>query len=57
MQARDIMTVPVVAVVDSDTLHAAARILLDSGISAAPVVNRSRLLVGIISEEIGRAHV
>lgn len=50
MQARDIMTVPVVAVVDSDTLHAAARILLDSGISAAPVVNRSRLLVGIISE-------
>ena len=50
MQARDIMTNPVVSVLEDDTLHAAARILLDNGISAAPVLNRSRLLVGIVSE-------
>jgi CBS domain-containing protein len=50
MQARDIMTSPAVAVAENDTLHAAARILLDNGISAAPVLNRSHLLVGIVSE-------
>lgn len=50
MRARDIMTSPVVAAAEDDTLHAAACILLDNGISAAPVLNRSGLLVGIVSE-------
>lgn len=50
MRARDIMTSPVVTVAEDDTLHNAARILLDNNISAAPVLDAGGSLVGIVSE-------
>lgn len=56
MLARDIMTMPVVAVAEDETLYSAARLLIESNVSAAPVLNSSRRLVGIVSEAdlIGR---
>lgn len=50
MQAKDIMTTDVVSIYDDMTLEEAARILLDKDISGAPVLNRSGLLVGVLTE-------
>lgn len=50
MQAKDIMTTPVVSVSDTSTVQEVAKILLDQRISAVPVVDSSGHVVGIVSE-------
>ncbi len=51
MQARDIMTKDVVTVEPKTTVEAVADLLVKNRISAVPVVDRSGLLRGIVSEE------
>lgn len=50
MQAKDIMTTAVVTVTPETTIQAVAKLLLDSRISAVPVVDAAGDLVGILSE-------
>jgi CBS domain-containing protein len=50
MQAKDIMTTPVISVSDTSTVQEVAAILLDRRISAVPVVDSSGNVVGIVSE-------
>ncbi len=50
MLARDVMTKNVVTVRPDTTVEDCARLLLDRRISAAPVVNESGQVVGIVSE-------
>jgi CBS domain-containing protein len=50
MQARDIMTTPVITVTPDTLVADVARLLLERGISAAPVVGADGGLVGIVSE-------
>jgi CBS domain-containing protein len=50
MQARDIMTKTVVSVRPETSIRQVAKILLDSGISAMPVIDEGGALVGMISE-------
>jgi CBS domain-containing protein len=50
MQARDIMTTEIVAVTPATPLNEVARVLLDHGISAVPVVDASGGVVGMVSE-------
>lgn len=63
MQAKDVMSSPVVTVGPDESVHAVARLLLEQRISAVPVVDSERKLVGILSEgdlihraEIGTEH-
>ncbi|MEX0607040.1 MAG: CBS domain-containing protein [Halofilum sp. (in: g-proteobacteria)] len=49
MQARDVMTSHVVSVGPDDTVADVAQVLMEHGISAAPVIDRDEL-VGIVSE-------
>jgi len=51
MKVKEIMTKKVVTVPVKATLIQAAKVLLDSNISGAPVVNEENNLVGIISEK------
>ncbi len=48
--ARDVMTSDVVTLTPSQPLRDAARVLLDRGVSGAPVVDSEGRLVGILSE-------
>ncbi|MBM4406779.1 MAG: CBS domain-containing protein [Chloroflexi bacterium] len=47
--ARDIMNSPVVSIPDDATVGQAARLMLDKGYSALPVVNQKGKVVGIIT--------
>jgi CBS-domain-containing membrane protein len=48
MQARDIMQRTVVTVGPEDTLTDAARVLLDHGINAAPVLDAAGVVIGVV---------
>jgi CBS domain-containing protein len=50
MQARQIMTAPVVTVRPDTTVRDAATLLLENRITAAPVLDTSGELIGIVSE-------
>ena len=50
MQAKDIMTVNVVSVSQDTPIHEVVGLLLKYRISAVPVIDRARKVVGIISE-------
>lgn len=50
MQAQDVMTCPVITVEPDATVESVARLLLDKGISAVPVVDAAGNLSGIVSE-------
>jgi len=50
MQARDIMTTPVLTVTKDATVQEIARLLLDRHISAVPVVDGDGILLGVVSE-------
>lgn len=50
MQARDVMVSPVITVGISATVREAAKTLLEKRISAVPVVDNARKLVGIVTE-------
>jgi len=50
MNARDIMSKPVVSVHPETPLHEVARLLIDKGISAVPVVDDNGAPIWIVSE-------
>jgi CBS domain-containing protein len=50
MNARDVMSKPVVSVHPETPLREIARLLLDKGISAVPVVDEKGAPIGIVSE-------
>ena len=50
MQAKDIMTVNVVSVSQDTPIHEVVGLLLKYRISAVPVIDRARKVVGIVSE-------
>jgi CBS domain-containing protein len=50
MQARDLMVSPVVTVQPSASVKEVAKLLLEQGISAVPVVDDQGKLVGVVSE-------
>ena len=50
MQARDVMTTAVATIRQEATVRDAARLMLERGISALPVLDEKDRLVGIISE-------
>jgi CBS-domain-containing membrane protein len=50
MKVRDVMISPVITVKSSATLKEVARLMMENGISALPVVDDHNQLVGIISE-------
>ena len=50
MRAKDIMTVNVVSVSQDTPIHEVVGLLLKYRISAVPVINRARKVVGIVSE-------
>ncbi|MDQ0509840.1 CBS domain-containing protein [Ancylobacter amanitiformis] len=50
MQARDVMTSPVITAKPTDRVTDVARLLIEKRISALPVLNEAGDLVGIISE-------
>lgn len=50
MRTKEIMSTPVITVTPSTHVKAAARLLVERGISAVPVVDADGLLVGIVSE-------
>jgi CBS domain-containing protein len=50
MKARDVMVSRVITVKPSSSVKEAAKVFLERGISAAPVVDDEGKLVGIVSE-------
>jgi CBS domain-containing protein len=50
MEARDLMTEKVLAVLEDDLAVHAVEIMADKGISGLPVVNEAHELVGIVTE-------
>ena len=50
MQAKDVMTVNVISVTEDAPVHEIVRLLLNYRISAVPVVDSARKVVGIVSE-------
>jgi CBS domain-containing protein len=50
MNASDVMTVRVVTIEPDATVQSAAKLMIERGVSALPVVDKSGNLVGIISE-------
>ena len=50
MQAKDVMTTNVISVSENSPIHEVVRLLLKYRISAVPVIDRTRKIVGIISE-------
>ena len=50
MNARDVMTKAVVSVHPDTPVREIARLLLDNGISAVPVVDNNAIPIGIVSE-------
>ncbi len=58
MRAQEVMSSPVVTVLAGTTIREAARLLLDSNVTAVPVVDPTGRLVGIVSEvDLLRGHV
>jgi CBS domain-containing protein len=59
LRARDIMTTRVITVGPNEPTHNVARLLLENGISAVPVVNSEGMPIGIVSEGdlIGRTEI
>jgi len=51
LAASEIMTSPILTVAQSQTISAAARLLIKEGLNSAPVVDEKGLLVGVISEK------
>lgn len=51
MKAKDIMRKEVITVKQSATIEEIAKVLIDNGISGAPVVDEQGKLVGIVSEK------
>jgi CBS-domain-containing membrane protein len=51
MNARDVMSKPVVSVHPDTPLREVAQLLLDKGISAMPVVDDKGALIGMVSED------
>ncbi len=50
MEAREIMTSPVISVQPSDSIETAVRLMLDKNISGLPVIDESGKLVGLVTE-------
>jgi CBS-domain-containing membrane protein len=50
MKVRDAMTVDVIAVGPEESIHKAARLMADHGVSGLPVVEADGRVVGIVSE-------
>ena len=50
MQAKDIMTVNVISVSEDSPVHEVVGLLLKNRISAVPVIDSARKVVGIVSE-------
>ncbi|MEX2614623.1 MAG: CBS domain-containing protein [Alphaproteobacteria bacterium] len=50
MQAKDIMTVNVISVTEDTAVHEVVSLLLQHRISAVPVVDQDRKVIGIVSE-------
>ena len=50
MQAKDVMTTPVVSVAEQTRVHEVVRLLLDHRISAVPVLDRDERVIGMVSE-------
>lgn len=50
MQARDVMSTPVISVTEDASVADVARLLLSKGISGVPVLDAGGRLVGIVSE-------
>ncbi len=50
MKARDVMIAPVITVGENATIRDVAKLLIEKGISAVPVVDRDGKMVGIVSE-------
>ena len=50
MQAKDVMTLNVISVSEDSPIHEVVPLLLRYRISAVPVIDRARKVVGIISE-------
>jgi CBS domain-containing protein len=51
LQARDVMTTPVLTISPDASLEEAIRLLSSGGVSGVPVVDSRGLMVGLISEE------
>jgi CBS domain-containing protein len=50
MNARDVMTTPVVSVLPDESTREIARLLIDKGISAVPVVDNNGAPIGMVTE-------
>lgn len=50
MQAKDVMTASVVTIGADATVRDAAKLMLERGVSALPVVDETKQVVGIVSE-------
>jgi predicted transcriptional regulator len=50
MKARDVMVSPVITVGENETVRDLAKLLIAKRISAAPVVNDSGKVIGIVTE-------
>ena len=50
MQAKDIMTINVISVSEESPVHEIVSLLLKYRISAVPVIDTARKVVGIVSE-------
>ena len=50
LRARDVMTAKVITVGPNEPARAVARLLLDNGISAAPVIDAEGTPIGMVSE-------
>jgi CBS-domain-containing membrane protein len=50
MQAKDVMTTNVISVLENSPIHEVVGLLLKHRITAAPVVDGARKVVGIVSE-------
>jgi len=51
LQARDLMTHPVVAVEQGTRFEDVARTLADAGVKRAPVLDKARHVVGVVTEK------
>ena len=50
MQAKDVMTTPVISVTEQTRVHDVVRLLLEHRISALPVIDAQQRVVGMVSE-------
>src|SRR4051812_35091586 len=50
MRARQVMTRPILTIAADTSVYDAAQVLLNAGISAAPVVDADGKMLGIVSE-------